>query len=61
MDAHIIWTFRNELEPRWSYVQSYDAGWIKQEREFEAIPSDLKLNNPNLINFNIYFALKASE
>jgi len=25
-----MWTFRNELEPRWSYPQSYDAGWIKR-------------------------------
>ena len=30
VDAHIMWTFRNELEPRWSYLQAYDAGWIKQ-------------------------------
>ena len=25
-----MWTFRNELEPRWSYVESYDKGWIKR-------------------------------
>lgn len=28
VDAQIIWTFRNELEPRWSYLEAYDAGWI---------------------------------
>lgn len=36
VQAHIMWTFRNELEPRWSYIESYDAGWIKQEQEYEA-------------------------
>ena len=25
-----MWTFRNELEPRWSYPESYDKGWIKR-------------------------------
>ena len=25
-----MWTFRNELEERWSYPQSYDKGWIKR-------------------------------
>jgi hypothetical protein len=25
-----MWTFRNELEPRWSYSESYAAGWIKR-------------------------------
>jgi glucan 1,3-beta-glucosidase len=29
--AQILWTFRNELEPRWSYVLAYDAGWIKPQ------------------------------
>lgn len=33
VQAQIIWTFRNELEPRWSYLEAYDAGWInKQEK-----------------------------
>lgn len=27
--GQFMWNFRNELEPRWSYIQSYDAGWIK--------------------------------
>ena len=30
VDAHIMWTFRNELEPRWSYLEAYDNGWINQ-------------------------------
>lgn len=30
VDAHVMWTFRNELEPRWSYIGAYDAGWINQ-------------------------------
>ena len=29
--AQFFWTVRNELEPRWSYVQSYDNGWIKNK------------------------------
>ena len=28
LDAHIMWTARNEIEERWSYIQSYDKGWI---------------------------------
>jgi len=36
VEAQIMWTFRNEIEPRWSYVQSYDAGWIKQAHEYQA-------------------------
>lgn len=31
VDAQIMWTFRNELEPRWSFLESYDAGWIKPQ------------------------------
>lgn len=30
IDAHIMWNFRNELEPRWSYVESWNNGWINQ-------------------------------
>lgn len=34
MDQYVagqfLWTFRNELEPRWSYAEAYDAGWIKR-------------------------------
>ena len=29
VEGHFMWTVRNELEPRWSYVQAYDKGWIK--------------------------------
>ena len=25
-----MWNFRTELEPRWSYIDSYDKGWIKK-------------------------------
>lgn len=28
-DAQFIWTARNEIEPRWSYIQAYDLGWLK--------------------------------
>jgi glucan 1,3-beta-glucosidase len=26
--GHFLWTFRNEIEAKWSYVQAYDNGWI---------------------------------
>jgi len=29
IDGHFMWTVRNELEPRWNYITSYDKGWIK--------------------------------
>lgn len=34
--ANFMWTFRNELEPKWSYPQAYDKGWIKPS------PKDVK-------------------
>ena len=33
VQAHFMWTVRNELEPRWNYVQSYDKGWIKNKSD----------------------------
>jgi len=30
VEGSFMWTVRNELEPRWNYIDSYDAGWIKQ-------------------------------
>lgn len=35
--AQFLWTFRNELEPKWDYIKAYDAGWLKRsssEEEF---------------------------
>ncbi len=29
VEGHFMWTVRNELEPRWNYIASYDKGWIK--------------------------------
>jgi len=31
-----MWTYRNELEPRWSYEWAYDLGWIKPKVTEEA-------------------------
>ena len=28
-EAHFMWNFRTELEPKWSYVESYDNDWTK--------------------------------
>jgi len=30
--AQFIWTFRNELEPKWNFVQAYDKGWLNKYR-----------------------------
>lgn len=35
VDASIMWTFRNELEPRWSYLEAWNAGWIRRDRNTE--------------------------
>jgi hypothetical protein len=37
VEAHFMWTVRNELEPRWNYVTSYDNGWIKNKAQVEQI------------------------
>ena len=29
VQAQFLWTARNEIEPRWSFPQAYDNGWIK--------------------------------
>ena len=31
VEGHFMWTVRNELEPRWNYIKSYDKGWIKNK------------------------------
>jgi glucan 1,3-beta-glucosidase len=28
VEGHFLWTFKNELEPRWSYTESFERGWI---------------------------------
>ena len=33
VQGHFMWTVKNELEPRWSYIESYDKGWIRQKTE----------------------------
>jgi len=33
VEGHFMWTVRNELEPRWNYITSYDNGWIKNKPE----------------------------
>ena len=30
IDAQFLWTFRNELEDKWSYVNAYDKGWLNK-------------------------------
>ena len=33
VEGHFMWTVRNELEPRWNYISSYDNGWIKNKSQ----------------------------
>lgn len=28
VEGQFLWNFRNELEPRWSYIEAYDNGWL---------------------------------
>ena len=30
VQGQFLWNFRNELEPRWSYVEAFDRGWLNQ-------------------------------
>ena len=32
IDAQFLWTARNEIEDKWSYINAWDKGWIKQEK-----------------------------
>lgn len=32
-----MWTARTEIEARWSYVQSYDMGWIYKPEDPESM------------------------
>lgn len=35
VEGHFMWTVRNELEPRWNYITSYDNGWIKNKAQVD--------------------------
>ena len=35
VDAHFLWTARNELEDRWNYITAYDKGWISHDSSFQ--------------------------
>jgi len=38
VEGQFMWTVRNELEPRWNYIDSYDKGWINQNTgDFEVV------------------------
>lgn len=30
VEGQFIWNFRTELEPRWSYIEAYDKGWLNK-------------------------------
>jgi hypothetical protein len=42
IEGHFMWTFRNELEPRWNYITAYDNGWIKNGGREEVIEEPAK-------------------
>ena len=31
VEGQFLWTFRNELEDKWNYVNAYDKGWLNAE------------------------------
>lgn len=31
VQGQFLWTARNELEPKWSYIEAYNNGWIKRQ------------------------------
>ena len=33
VQGQFLWTFRNELEDRWSYKNAYDKGWLVPQAE----------------------------
>jgi hypothetical protein len=37
LEAHFLWTVRNELEPKWNYVTAYDNGWLKATQSTESL------------------------
>lgn len=49
-EAHIMWNFRTELEPKWSYVESYDNGWTKPLSNQKQI-----LSNANYMPYNFIY------
>jgi len=32
--GQFLWTFRNELEDKWNYVNAYDKGWLNVENPY---------------------------
>lgn len=32
-DAYFMWTARNEIEDKWSFINAYDKGWIDYQPE----------------------------
>lgn len=35
MQAQFMWNFRTEIEDRWSYIRSYDQGWLNRSAKKE--------------------------
>ena len=48
-EAHIMWNFRTELEPKWSYVESYDNGWTYPKKEQEQLASNAYYMHYNFV------------
>jgi len=34
VEGQFLWTFRNELEDKWSYVNAYDKGWLNVNNSY---------------------------
>jgi len=40
-----MWTARNQIETKWSYLWAYDMGWFKAKAN-PAVPADTKIIPP---------------
>ena len=36
-DSQFMWTARNQIESRWSYIQAWDEGWIRKSASEESL------------------------
>jgi len=40
-----MWTARNQIETKWSYLWAYDMGWFRAKAN-PAVPADTKIIPP---------------
>jgi len=40
VSAQFLWTFRNELEDKWNYVNAFDKGWLNASNPLPSLEFD---------------------